>query len=330
MSATLKNPKTCGVVLAQLDSQLEMRVFIEGHSASLADVMLWEVMVMSRAVDKQLPAHPHVARWKAHMDSLPAFKAALASAGASPSAAAAPAAASAAPAKDSAKKAAAPAEGKAAKAPAAAGAADKKADAAAPAGGKKEKKEKKAAPAGGGGKAAAPATDWSGPAISYLDLRVGKIIDCVAVKESDKLYQETIDLGEESGPRTILSGLQQFVKLEDMQNRMVCCVINLKPRPMGPDKTKSAGMVLCAQNADHTVVVPVNPPAGAKIGDVISFEGCESTPAGENQVAKKKLWEAAAPDLHTNGDGVACWKDKTWNTPAGPCTAPGMANAPIS
>ena len=40
--------------------------------------------------------------------------------------------------------------------------------------------------------------------ISWADIRVGKIVDAVPHPESDKLYVETIDLGDES-PRQILS-----------------------------------------------------------------------------------------------------------------------------
>lgn len=46
------------------------------------------------------------------------------------------------------------------------------------------------------------------------DLRVGRILECKAHSDSDKLFIESIDLGEEGKTRTILSGLQQFVPLD--------------------------------------------------------------------------------------------------------------------
>ena len=40
----------------------------------------------------------------------------------------------------------------------------------------------------------------------------------------------TVDLGEDE-PRTVLSGLVKDYSLDEMQNRMVVVICNLKPRP---------------------------------------------------------------------------------------------------
>jgi methionine--tRNA ligase beta chain len=186
---------------------------------------------------------------------------------------------------------------------------------------KKPKKEKAEAPP------KAAVADQS--VISKMDFRVGRIVEVSCVSGSDKLYQEKIDLGEETGPRTILSGLQQFVPIEQMQNKMVCVVANLKPRPMGPDKIKSAGMVLCASSADHSAVALLSPPEGSKIGERIQFDGCEGEPFTDAQVQKKKVLEEVMPDLHTNADGVAQWKDKSFTTSAGVCACKTMPNANV-
>lgn len=58
------------------------------------------------------------------------------------------------------------------------------------------------------------------------------------------MYVEKIDLGEETGPRTIVSGLVNFVPIEQMQNRMVVILANLKPANLRG--IASHGMVLCA------------------------------------------------------------------------------------
>ena len=77
------------------------------------------------------------------------------------------------------------------------------------------------------------------------DLRVGKILECEKHPESEKLYIEKIDLGEPDGKiRTILSGLQPYVTMEDMLKGKCMVFANMKPR-----KTAgifSEGMVLCA------------------------------------------------------------------------------------
>jgi tRNA-binding EMAP/Myf-like protein len=52
--------------------------------------------------------------------------------------------------------------------------------------------------------------------------------------------------GEPSGPRTIVSGLVNFVPQSEMLNRMVIVLCNLKPAKM--KGIESAGMVLCASS----------------------------------------------------------------------------------
>jgi len=73
---------------------------------------------------------------------------------------------------------------------------------------------------------------------------VGKIVEVKRHPDADSLYVEKIDLGELSGPRTIVSGLVNFVPLEEMENRMVIVLANLKPANLRG--ILSHGMVLCA------------------------------------------------------------------------------------
>ena len=104
------------------------------------------------------------------------------------------------------------------------------------------------------------------------DIRVGKIVECEPHPESEKLFIEKIDLGEGDGKlRTILSGLQPFVPMEDMLADKIIVFANMKPR-----KTAgifSEGMVLCASNADHTAVELMRPSNDAQVGDRVTLEG---------------------------------------------------------
>jgi methionine--tRNA ligase beta chain len=115
-----------------------------------------------------------------------------------------------------------------------------------------EKKEKPAKQAGGdkkeaqpakGGKAAAAAAATTPEVVdvSRIDFRVGKIVDCKKHPDAERLYVEQIDLGEEK-PRTIVSGLADFVPLDQMQGRMVVVVCNLKPSKL--KGIESQGMVI--------------------------------------------------------------------------------------
>lgn len=78
---------------------------------------------------------------------------------------------------------------------------------------------------------------------SKLDIRIGKIVEVSKHPEADSLYVEKIDLGEEQ-PRTVVSGLVNFIPLEEMQGKMVVVLCNLKPAKMRG--IESQGMVLCA------------------------------------------------------------------------------------
>ena len=164
--------------------------------------------------------------------------------------------------------------------------------------------------------------------ISALDIRVGKILKAWEHESAEKLYCEEVDVGEET-PRKIASGLRPFYKIDEMQNRSVLVLCNLKARSLVG--FPSHGMVLCASNADHTKVEFAAPPEGAKIGERVTFEGITGEPEAENKVAKKKMFEKLAPDLKTDENGLVTWKGKKSVTSAGSCKAVnGMANAQVA
>ncbi|EEQ39697.1 tRNA-aminoacylation cofactor ARC1 [Clavispora lusitaniae] len=133
------------------------------------------------------------------------------------------------------------------------------------------------------------------PNPGMIDFRVGFIQKAVKHPDADSLYMSTIDMGDPEGPRTVCSGLVKYIPLEDMQERYVVVVANLKPVSMRG--VKSCAMVLCASKDD--TVEFVNPPAGSKPGDKIFFEGYNAVP--EKQLnPKKKIWEAVQPGFSTN------------------------------
>lgn len=133
------------------------------------------------------------------------------------------------------------------------------------------------------------------PNPGMIDLRVGFIQKAVKHPDADSLYMSTIDMGDAEGPRTVCSGLVKYVPLEEMQERYVVCVANLKPVTMRG--VKSCAMVLCASAEDK--VEFVNPPAGSKPGDKLFFEGFDAEP--EKQLnPKKKVWETVQPGFSTN------------------------------
>lgn len=67
--------------------------------------------------------------------------------------------------------------------------------------------------------------------VARLDFRVGKIVEVEKHPDADSLYVEKIDLGE-GKLRTIVSGLVKYVPIEEMKDRLVLVLCNLKPAKM--------------------------------------------------------------------------------------------------
>lgn len=139
--------------------------------------------------------------------------------------------------------------------------------------------------------------------VSCLDFRVGKIVKCEKHPDADSLYVEQIDFGEGGKLRNVCSGLVKFVPLEQMQNRMIVGLCNLKPTKLRG--TLSEAMVMCASTPDKVEVL--DPPANAVAGDRVTVAGFEGTPVPElNQ--KNNIFGLVAPDLNVNDSFVATYK----------------------
>ncbi|KAL2653178.1 hypothetical protein R1flu_021306 [Riccia fluitans] len=150
-----------------------------------------------------------------------------------------------------------------------------------------------------------------------LDIRVGIIETVKKHPSADALYVEEINIGEGSA-RQVVSGLAKYFTEEQMLNRRVLVLANVKPSKLRD--VMSAGLVLCASNEDHTQCEPVLPPEGASIGERVIVSGFEGKPEPQLN-PKKKQWDKLYPDLHTDESGVACYQGKPLTTAAGVCTS---------
>ncbi|KAH9620568.1 hypothetical protein KSS87_002105 [Heliosperma pusillum] len=186
----------------------------------------------------------------------------------------------------------------------------------------KEKKKAAAKPAGGSKAKSAPEPEIT---ISRLDIRVGQITKVQKHPDADSLYVEEIDVGE-AAPRTVVSGLVNFIPIEKMQNRKVCVLCNLKPATMRG--IKSHAMVLAASDSEHTKVELVDPPEDAQIGERVKFPGFEGEP-DDLLNPKKKVWETLQVDLNTDSNLVARFKDLPFTTSTGICKVSTIANGSI-
>lgn len=178
---------------------------------------------------------------------------------------------------------------------------------------KKEKQPKQQKPAPAAEKPLSP---------GLIDLRVGHILKAIKHPDADSLYVSTIAMGDKPGSpdteeyegqvcRTVCSGLNGLVPLEEMQGRKIVAVCNLKPVKMRG--IKSCAMVLAAsprlkegEADDHKGPVElVSPPADAPAGERVYFEGWQAEP--EKQInpsssKKKSVWDVFQPGFTTTSD----------------------------
>ncbi|KAJ7780643.1 hypothetical protein DFH07DRAFT_729399 [Mycena maculata] len=334
--------------LKTLGTQLVPRTFLVSNYLTAADVALYGALhpTISKLQPTQYFAHPTVTRYFDHIQtSVPVRTAADALA---PAFALVPFDFSDAPRVE--RKVEAPKKKeKAVKEPAAEAGTSKAAPpaeaAAAPGEGKTQKKEKKgkkapADDAGGKKKGAAPAkaaaADDGEPVPSMIDLRVGHIVDIMKHPDADGLYVEQIDIGEETGPRTVVSGLVNYIPIEQMRDKYLVAVCNLKPASMRG--VKSFAMVLCATSKDGKDggIELIQPPANSKPGDRVYFEGNEDATPLSQLNPKKKIFETIQPGFITLDSKEAAWVNPTTKsvhrirTKEGVCVAPTLVGASLS
>lgn len=97
-----------------------------------------------------------------------------------------------------------------------------------------------------------------------IDLRVGKVLEAERVPKADKLLKLTVDLGFEQ--RTILSGIAEYYKPEELVGKLVTVVANLAPRKIRG--IESQGMLLMAGN-DFGKLYSVGPEQDIEPGSAV-------------------------------------------------------------
>uniref|UniRef100_A0AAA9S1K9 Tyrosine--tRNA ligase n=1 Tax=Bos taurus TaxID=9913 RepID=A0AAA9S1K9_BOVIN len=163
---------------------------------------------------------------------------------------------------------------------------------------------------------------------SRLDIRVGKVISVDKHPDADSLYVEKIDVGE-AEPRTVVSGLVQFVPKEELQDRLVVVLCNLKPQKMRG--VESQGMLLCASvEGVNRKVEPLDPPAGSAPGERVFVKGYEKGQPDEELKPKKKVFEKLQADFKISDEYIAQWKQTNFMTKLGSVSCKSLKGGNIS
>jgi len=108
--------------------------------------------------------------------------------------------------------------------------------------------------------------------ISYEDfervnIRVGKIIKAEKFPEAKKsIYKLLIDFGEEIGVKKSGAQLVANYTLEELEKRLVACVINFPPLQIGPVKSEVLVLGFPDDSGEPVLIKPdANVPLGGKL-----------------------------------------------------------------
>lgn len=98
------------------------------------------------------------------------------------------------------------------------------------------------------------------PKISYddfakLDIRIGTVVSAELVPDTDKLIKCIVNFGE-LGERTIVSGIAEWKKPEDLVGKQFPYVANLEPRVLRG--IESQGMLLAIKTKEGIFLLSPN------------------------------------------------------------------------
>jgi methionyl-tRNA synthetase len=101
-----------------------------------------------------------------------------------------------------------------------------------------------------------------------VNLKVAKILEVKEHPDADKLYVLQIDLGSEK--RQLVAGLRAYYSKEELQDKKIVVVSNLKPAKLRGQE--SQGMLLAADKGE---VVKLLSPEASEPGDQVYIDGVE-------------------------------------------------------
>ena len=156
-----------------------------------------------------------------------------------------------------------------------------------------------------------------------IALRAGTILEAGPHSEAESLIVCKLDCGdvdddgEPLEPRTVVTGLAGKISFEELINRRVVCLTNLKPAKMRG--VESTAMLLAASNGkegEDEVVQLLDVPESVSNGELLFFEDME--PCEPDAMLKSKgamkVWDRVQARLRINENGEATYLDKDNNS----------------
>ena len=109
-----------------------------------------------------------------------------------------------------------------------------------------------------------PASEVTIGDFKRMNLRVGTVVEVSRVPRTNKLYKVIVDLGTHGKKQTV-TGLVDFYKAEELLNKRIIFLANLKPTTFAGEK--SEGMLLAASEGDKLSLLTIDRavPDGSRI-----------------------------------------------------------------
>ncbi|KAH0569977.1 Methionyl-tRNA synthetase [Spironucleus salmonicida] len=122
-------------------------------------------------------------------------------------------------------------------------------------------------------------------AFSKCEIRVSQIVECTRVDYSDKLLVCKLKVSE-TEIRDFAAGVGPWYSPEELLNKKIVTILNLKARPMAEGRIISQAMLFAGSSADHSVVKLCFPDQSIPVGTRVLPEGYTELPEAEGQPKK--------------------------------------------
>ena len=169
------------------------------------------------------------------------------------------------------------------------------------------------------------------PIIARMSFKVGRILDIECHPKDDRLYVESIDIGE-ANPRRVVSGLaKHYPDSKELVGKKVVLCCNLKFIKL--KGVESQGTVMCATDSASGTVRILEPDEGTNAGEVLIWENSGDYEPDEKVNIRKKntFWKKDIVDkLKTDDEGNMAFDGKAFSTGNGKKVKSPFSNAQIS
>lgn len=130
-----------------------------------------------------------------------------------------------------------------------------------------------------------------------------------------------VDIGANQQLRQVISGIMDFYREDELTNRLVVAVTNLKPKSLKGEKSEA--MLLAGSQGKDTVKL-LDPPSACEPGDRVHLTGA-STSKPPPERCNPNNWEAITAQLKVQ-DGKASYKNIVLTTNKGDITVSSLEN----